>query len=100
MSEMSEGRDFFVTIFYVPKKSRPYCPYEYSYRIDENAPGVNNTNDLLPYIYDKREQKDANQYIKCNICGTNYPCYFDKWTEGITSKMIQEAITSAYISQQ
>lgn len=74
--------------------------YEYSYRIDENAPGVNNTKDLLPYMYDKREQKDANQYIECNICKTNYPCYFDKWTEGITSKMIQQAITSAYISQQ
>ena len=74
--------------------------YEYSYKIDGNAPGVNNIIDLLPYMYDKREQKDANQYIECNICGTNYPCYFDKWTEGITSKMIQEAITSAYMSQQ
>lgn len=74
--------------------------YEYSYRIDENAPGVNNTDDFLPYMYDKREQKNANQYIKCNICGTNYPCSFDKWPEGINSKMIQEAIISAYISQQ
>lgn len=74
--------------------------YEYSYRIDSNAPGINNTTELLPYMYDKREQKGANQYIECTICGTTYPCYFDKWTEGITSKMIQQAITSAHMSQQ
>ena len=71
--------------------------YEYSYSIDGNAPGVNNTNELLPYMYDKREQKDAKQYIECTNCGTNYPCYFDKWTEGITAQMIQEAIASAYM---
>ena len=74
--------------------------YEYSYRIDENAPGVNNTNELLPYMYDSREQKEAKQYIECKSCGTNYPCYFDKWVEGVTTKMIQEAIDSAYMSQQ
>jgi hypothetical protein len=74
--------------------------YEYSYRIDENAPGVNNTKELLPYMYDSREQKEANQYIECKGCGTNFPCYFDKWADGVTTKMIQEAIDSAYMSQQ
>lgn len=73
--------------------------YEYSYRIDENAPGAKNTKELLPFMYDKREQKDAKQYIECKTCGTSYPCYFDKWTEGISPKMIQEAINSAYMSQ-
>jgi hypothetical protein len=51
-------------------------------------------------MYDSREQKEANQYIECKSCGTNFPCYFDKWTEGVTVKMIQEAIDSAYMSQQ
>ena len=74
--------------------------YEYTYRIDANAPGVNNTKELLPYMYDRREQKAAKQYIECKSCGTNYPCYFDKWTEGVTTQMIQEAIDSAYISPQ
>jgi hypothetical protein len=74
--------------------------YEYSYRIDENAPGVNNTKELLPYMYDSREQKEANQYIECKSCGTNFPCYFDIWTDGVTAQMIQEAIDSAYMSQQ
>lgn len=74
--------------------------YEYSYAIDANAPGVNNTKELLPYMYDRREQKAAKQYIECKSCGTYYPCYFDKWTEGITFQMIQEAINSAYKPQQ
>ena len=73
--------------------------YEYSYSIDGNAPGVNNTTELLPYMYDTREQKEAKQYIECKTCGASYPCYFDKWTEGVTAKMIQEAIVSAYSVQ-
>jgi uncharacterized protein YbaR (Trm112 family) len=74
--------------------------YEYSYRIDANAPGVFNTEDLLPYMYDRRQQTDAKQYIECENCGTSYPCYFDKWEEGVTTQMIQEAIDAAHTSQQ
>lgn len=68
--------------------------YEYSYIIDSNAPGLNNTQELLPYMYDTREQKDAKQYIHCGTCGTNFPCYFDKWTEGINAETIQKVLNS------
>lgn len=78
---------------------RYQATYEYSYKIDTNAPGVHNTKELLPYMYDSREQMGAKQYIECKSCGTSYPVYFDKWTEGITSHMIQEAINSSYIPQ-
>lgn len=74
--------------------------YEYSYIIDSNAPGLSNTKELLPYMYDSREQKDAKQYIECQTCRTHYPCYFDKWTEGITTETIQKAIHSAHLSKQ
>lgn len=74
--------------------------YEYSYRIDANAPGANNSKELLPYMYDRREQMDSKQYIECKSCGTSYPCQFDKWTEGITAQMIQDAVDSAYMSRQ
>lgn len=74
--------------------------YEYSYIIDSNAPGLNNTNELLPYMYDSREQKDAKQYLECQTCKTQYPCYFDKWTAGINSKQLQHAISCAYIAKQ
>ncbi len=72
--------------------------YEYSYIIDSNAPGRNNTKELLPYMYDDREQKDTKQYIECKTCGTSYPCYFDKWTEGINAETIQKVLDSAHIS--
>lgn len=70
--------------------------YEYSYQIDANAPGKNNTTELLPYMYDNREQKDSKQYIECTNCQTSYPCEFDKWTTGITAEMLQETVDSAY----
>lgn len=69
--------------------------YEYSYILDSNAPGLNNEKELLPYMYDSREQKDAKQYLECNTCKTRYPCYFDKWTDGITSQMIQKTLSSS-----
>lgn len=71
--------------------------YEYSYILDSNAPGLTNTKELLPYMYDSREQKDAKQYLECSTCKTQYPCYFDKWNDGITSQMIQKMISSASI---
>lgn len=74
--------------------------YEYSYVIDSNAPGINNTEELLPHLYDNREQKDTKQFIECSSCGTNYPCYFDKWTERINTETIQKAIQSAYQANQ
>ena len=73
--------------------------YEYSYILDTNAPGLHNTKELLPYMYDSREQKDAQQYIECKTCRTRFPCYFDKWSDGITPQMIQERISSSYKSQ-
>ncbi len=74
--------------------------YEYSYIIDSNAPGLNNTQEFLPHMYDNREQKDTRQYIECSTCGTNYPCYFDKWTSIINHQTIQKAIDSAHLSKQ
>jgi len=74
--------------------------YEYSYIIDSNAPGINNTKELFPHLYDNREQKDNKQYIECSTCGTNYPCYFNKWTDMINATTIQKAIDSAYLSKQ
>lgn len=66
--------------------------YEYSYVIDSNAPGLNNTEELLPYMYDTREQTAGKQYVECRTCGASYPCFFDKWVDGINPKMLQEAL--------
>ncbi|EIW18862.1 hypothetical protein SAMN04515679_3376 [Pelosinus fermentans] len=74
--------------------------YEYSYILDSDAPGLKNTNELLPHMYDKREQKDTQQYIECRTCGISYPCYFDRWTERMNKKALQDAVNSAYLAKQ
>ncbi|NLK28189.1 MAG: hypothetical protein GX306_07590 [Clostridiales bacterium] len=47
--------------------------YVYSYLIDQDAPGLKNTDQFLSYLYDRREQKDSREYIECNQCGVQYP---------------------------
>lgn len=67
--------------------------YIYSYKIDSDAPGLKNTEEFLPFIYDKREQQEARQYIECNVCGTQYPCFFTEGNKGIDLKMMQKIIS-------
>jgi len=47
--------------------------YVYSYILDNNAPGLKNSEEFQSFLYDKREQKDNRTYIECNDCGTQYP---------------------------
>ena len=68
--------------------------YVYSYIIDSDAPGLNNTTEFLPFQYDQREQKDAKQYLQCRTCGSIYPCYVNDWDKGIGVKALQDAIDS------
>jgi hypothetical protein len=90
----------------MPQTDRIFCPactndrlalkyeatYEYTYIIDSDAPGRGNTKELLPYLYDNREQKEAKQYIECSTCGATYPCFFDKWTEGINPDALRKVL--------
>ncbi len=57
--------------------------YVYSYIIDSNAPGLKNEEELLPFLYDNREQVEARQYIKCESCGKQFPCFFPAKSNGI-----------------
>ena len=68
--------------------------YEYSYIIDADAPGRKNTVEFLPFLYDRREQKSARQYLQCRSCGAKYPCYFNEWDPGraIGVQILQQAI--------
>ncbi|MDF2844462.1 MAG: hypothetical protein K0R00_2888 [Herbinix sp.] len=50
--------------------------YVYSYVIDSDAPGLKNTQELLSYQYDKREQRYHRDYVECTTCGTQYPYQF------------------------
>ena len=66
--------------------------YVYSYMIDNDAPGLRNKEELLPFMYDKREQTQSRQYIECSVCGTQYPCFISQWNEGINFKVLQQAL--------
>ena len=67
--------------------------------IDSDAPGHKNTEEFLPFLFDNRDQKESNQYIECNTCGTKYPCYLNEWNKGISVKDLQMAIYSASIGK-
>jgi DNA-directed RNA polymerase subunit RPC12/RpoP len=56
--------------------------YVYTYVIDDDAPGLKNDTEFLPFLFDKREQTEANQYIQCSSCGAVLPCYYSQANEG------------------
>ncbi len=66
--------------------------YVYSYCIDSNAPGLKNTYEFLPYMFDKREQKNSHQYLECLECGAQFPFYLNEWSDKIGFKELQQAI--------
>ncbi|MCX8131477.1 MAG: hypothetical protein N3I35_15470 [Clostridia bacterium] len=67
--------------------------YVYSYYIDSDAPGIKNSHEFLPFMFDNREQKDSRQYIECISCKAIYPCYFNEWNSGIGQVDLQKAIS-------
>lgn len=78
------------------KSKQLYIKYEaayvYSYQIDTDAPGTQNTEEFLPFLFDNREQKETHQYIECGHCGARYPCYFNQWEGGASLEALQKAI--------
>lgn len=52
---------------------RHEASYVYSYVIDSDVPGLQNTEEFLSYLYDKREQVASRNYVECKVCGTQYP---------------------------
>jgi hypothetical protein len=73
--------------------------YVYSYFIDSDAPGLRNTDEFLPFMFDNREQKETKQFLECNKCGSKYTCYFNQWDSKIDIKDLQAAISSKSIPE-
>lgn len=57
--------------------------YVYTYMLDKDKPGLKNENEFLPFLYDSREQTEANQYIECGYCGAKFPCYYTQAENGL-----------------
>lgn len=67
--------------------------YIYTYTIDSNAPGLKNNEEFLPFLFDRRDQKETKQYIECITCNSKYPCYFNHWDRNISIQALQNAIS-------
>ncbi len=52
---------------------RHEASYVYSYILDDDEPGLKNSENFQSFLYDNREQKEDRTYIECNECGTQYP---------------------------
>lgn len=50
--------------------------YVYSYVLDEDAPGLKNSEEFLSFLYDKREQTNSHTFIECSKCGAQYSYTF------------------------
>lgn len=68
--------------------------YIYSYNIDSDAPGLKNTEEFLPFMYDKREQKDAHQFLECKGCFMKFPVYLSQWNDKIGFNELQRALNN------
>lgn len=56
--------------------------YVYTYLLDKDKPGLKNEKEFLPFLYDSREQTEADQYIECTSCGARFPCYYSQAENG------------------
>ncbi|MCX7710844.1 MAG: hypothetical protein N2484_13475 [Clostridia bacterium] len=74
--------------------------YVYSYVIDGDAPGRRNKLELLPFMFDNREQKEAKQFLECNECGLQVPCYFDKDNRMMDFASLQHELNIHHIQDQ
>lgn len=73
--------------------------YVYSYLVDSDAPGLRNSEEFLPFMFDNREQTETKQFLECTTCGSKYKCYFNEWDKNIGIKALQDAICSSANSQ-
>lgn len=73
--------------------------YVYSYIIDSDAPGLHNQQEFLPFLYDRREQKETKQFLECRTCGATFRCYFNQWDKTIGFKELQDAISANYLKE-
>lgn len=74
--------------------ARFQASYIYSYRIDNDAPGSENEDEFLPFLFDNREQVDSKEYLECEKCKTKFPCDFNEGTKGVSMTILQKAIRS------
>lgn len=69
--------------------------FVYAYEIDSDALGAKNTREFLPFVYDRREQIEAKEYIECDNCRTQYPCLFSQGKGKIDCEIFNKDVNEA-----
>lgn len=85
-----------VLICPICKKNNLVVKYEashvYSYVVDDDAPGLKNTDEFLSFKYDDRKLVDSRQYVECQSCGSKFPCDFNIWNGKASLEELQRII--------
>ena len=68
--------------------------YVYTYSIDADAPGNENEDEFLPFLFDNRIQIGSEEYLECLQCQNRFPCHFEEGTKGVSLTILQKAIRS------
>lgn len=68
--------------------------YVYSYSIDDDAPGSENGEEFLPFLFDNRKQTGSEEYLECLKCKNRFPCHFNEGIKGVSLTILQKAIRS------
>ncbi|MDR7857235.1 hypothetical protein [Tissierella sp.] len=67
----------------------------YSYKL--NTPLTNELSwetDVLPFLFDNREQLNSKEYIICEECGAKYPCDLNSNNTKFQFTILQKSIRS------
>ena len=65
--------------------------YLYTYDMDNHEKWLSKT-EILPFLFDNREQIDEKEYLVCKKCGSVYPCSLDKVSKEIELTILRKAV--------
>ncbi len=74
--------------------------YLYTYKLD--TPDTEHWSwqeEMLPFLFDNREQTHDEEYLQCEECGAKYPCQLDLERSHIQLTILQKAIRSDYTEE-
>ena len=72
--------------------------YLYTYKLDTpKAADWSKNEEVLPFLFDNREQTYDREYLQCEECGEKFPCELDLNGSQIEFTILQKAIRSDYI---
>lgn len=67
--------------------------YLYTYNINSSDnKAFTDKDEMLPFLFERREQINEKEYLICKECGNSYPCSLDEENKQIQLTILQKAI--------